>query len=406
MEIDQESRRAFGAGISVDRYAGSVITLRLGERPTFEHIDGSPTRSYLSALRRLPKLETQGDGVRSYLGLILNLTAGSHQILLIDEPEAFLHPPQARMLGSVLSKKGESKQVFAATHSSDILQGVIEGGTPVRIIRITRDGELNHASVLDDSAVKDLWSDPLLRYSNVLDGLFHDAVVLCEGDADCRYYSAIIGNLLSDREYVATSPRDPQLLFTHCGGKTRMPTVIRALRAVKVPVVAVADFDVLRNPNDMKAIVEALGGEYSKLERNLNVLQNALKPNQKGLVKEELRAKVNEILDRMEGQVLEQKDINSVKSLLRAPSGWEAVKKSGINGIPQGDASKACRELLEGLKELGLLVVPVGELERFVPEAAGHGPSWVSNVFEGNMHTATNSQASDFAAEILAATQK
>lgn len=120
MEIDQESRRAFGAGISVDRYAGSVITLRLGERPTFEHIDGSPTRSYLSALRRLPKLETQGDGVRSYLGLILNLTAGSHQILLIDEPEAFLHPPRRHACSDLSYQKKASRSRYSQRHTVQI----------------------------------------------------------------------------------------------------------------------------------------------------------------------------------------------------------------------------------------------------------------------------------------------
>lgn len=59
-------------------------------------------------------------------------------------------------------------------------------------MRLTRNGEINHAAVLNEQDVKDLWSDPLLRYSNVLDGLFHDAVVLCESDSDFRYYQAVL----------------------------------------------------------------------------------------------------------------------------------------------------------------------------------------------------------------------
>lgn len=73
--------------------------------------------------------------------------------------------------------------------------------------------------------MKKLWADPLLRYSNVLDGLFHDAVVLCEGDADCRYYSAVLDQLPSTGEDQANT-REPQYLFTHSGGKARMPSVV------------------------------------------------------------------------------------------------------------------------------------------------------------------------------------
>jgi len=183
VEIDRESRAAFGVGVMVDRYAGSVISLRLGDCPAFDHDKGRPSSDYLHALKTLPKLEEQGDGVRSYLGLVLHIAAGTHQVLLIDEPEAFLHPLQARRLGGVLARKAHAQQAFIATHSTDVVQGALEGGSAMTIVRITRDGHINRAAVLNDDAVKELWSDPLLRYSNVLDGLFHDAVVLCESDA-------------------------------------------------------------------------------------------------------------------------------------------------------------------------------------------------------------------------------
>ena len=159
-EIDRESRSAFAMGVTVDRYGGSVISLRLGDRPIFRHVNGAPSADYLEELKRLPKLEEQGDGVRSYLGLVLHLAAGRQQVLLIDEPEAFLHPPQARRLGGVLARKGQDQQAFIATHSTDVLQGALEAGSAITIVRIRREGETNHAAVLDDQALKKLWSDP------------------------------------------------------------------------------------------------------------------------------------------------------------------------------------------------------------------------------------------------------
>jgi hypothetical protein len=45
---------------------------------------------------------------------------------VIDEPEAFLHPPQARLIGSSLVQdRRDNRQLFIATHSADILSGVL-----------------------------------------------------------------------------------------------------------------------------------------------------------------------------------------------------------------------------------------------------------------------------------------
>lgn len=394
-DIDRESRAAFGLGVTVDRYGGSVISLRLGERPSFEHEDGRPADGYISALKALPRLEEQGDGVRSYLGLVLHLAAGNHQVLLIDEPEAFLHPPQARRLGSVLASRAQSQQAFIATHSTDVVQGTLEGGASVTIIRVTREGNVNRPAVLDDAAVKKLWSDPLLRYSNVLDGLFHDAVVLCESDADCRYYSAVLDHL-PEAATERTVRREPQLLFTHCGGKARMASVVDALRAVSVPVIVVADFDVLRDTTDVKKIVESLGGDYRKFEADLQVVANALTTDEKPLRRLILKDELCRRIDALPNETVNRKEADALRTLLKAESGWDKAKRSGAQAVPQGDAYEACQRLLAGLRDAGLCVVPVGELERFAPAVPGHGPSWVSAVLEQKLHEAPGRDALDF----------
>lgn len=398
-EIDRESKAAFGLGVTVDRYGGSVISLRLGERPLFEHNHGSPTEGYVTALKALPKLEEQGDGVRSYLGLALHLAAGQHQILLIDEPEAFLHPPQARRLGSILASKAQSQQAFIATHSTDVLQGTLEGDASVTIIRVTRDGDVNHPSVLDDAAVKKLWADPLLRYSNVLDGLFHDAVVLCESDADCRYYSAVLDHLASTKVDPAVT-REPQYLFTHSGGKARMHSVVDALSAVSVPVIVVADFDVLRNAADVKTIVTSLGGDYTRYEKDLQLVANALTSDEKTLRKLALRDELNQMIDSFPNEVIDRKESEALRAVIKAESGWDKAKRSGIQAVPQGNAYEACERLLIGLQAVGLFVVPVGELERFAPGVPGHGPSWISAVLEQKLHEAPGRDALEFVQSI------
>jgi predicted ATPase len=69
--------------------------------------------------------------MRSFATVLLYvLAADNHSIQFLDEPEAFLHPPQARLLGEYIARERRSKsQLFIATHSTDILDGLMAGGT-------------------------------------------------------------------------------------------------------------------------------------------------------------------------------------------------------------------------------------------------------------------------------------
>ncbi|WP_455833573.1 ATP-dependent nuclease [Pseudarthrobacter siccitolerans] len=337
------------------------------------------------------------------MGLLLHILGGVHHVTLVDEPEAFLHPPQARRLGQVLAERtAGSQQVFMATHSSDVVQGALDSNAPVTIIRMTRTGDKNSASVLNSESVKELWSDPLLRYSNVLDGLFHDAVVLCESDSDCRYYAAVLDALRDEggSQPSGTGVRRPQLLFTHCGGKARMASVVDSLRAAGVPVIVIADFDVLKNAPDVSRLITALGGQFSDVQADLNVISSALtsevRPVSKIVVEDELHRRLNSI----SRANLTKSDMDSLRSILRVESGWDRAKRSGIDAIPQGDPSRRSATLLAALADLGLLVVPVGELERFVPAVAGHGPSWVTEVLRQGLHKSSGVAAREFIGSI------
>lgn len=404
-QLDTMSRAAFGLGVTVDRYGGAMISLRLGERPEFVHEQGVPTREYLSALRLLPTLQEQGDGVRSYLGLLLFVLAGKYSIILVDEPEAFLHPPQARRLGGILAEPRHSQQAFIATHSTDIVQGALEAQATTTIIRVTRDGGGNHLAVLPSDAVRELWSDSILRYSNVLDGLFHDAVVVCESDSDCRYYSALLDGTRAVPPAGGQPTPEPQLLFTHCGGKARLATVVTALRGVSVPVVVIADFDLLRDFADVERVVRSLGGDPEEFRQDVKVVSDALSSDVKPLRRITLRDEFIRKIDEPEGELVDQREADQLRSLLRPESGWDKAKRAGIAAVPQGDASSACMRLLANLATVGVLVVPVGELERFAPEVSSHGPQWVSSVLERGLHAEPSAAAAEFSESIRRATR-
>ena len=59
-----------------------------------------------------------------------------------------------------------------------------------------------------------------------MDSMFHESVVLCESDSDCKMYSIVF-------EYVkGESGSFLQTQFIHCGGKARMADVSKALKNV------------------------------------------------------------------------------------------------------------------------------------------------------------------------------
>lgn len=188
--ISEIFKQAFGIELIVHRNAGSVVPLHCGIRPTLEKGEDRVSVSYLRRLEHLPTLESQGDGMRAFVGILLHAFLVEHSCVLIDEPEAFLHPPQARLLARFLVEQELSKrQIFLATHSGDVLRGILDAGSSrVRVIRIQREGDVNRVAQLNQAQIRELWNDPLLRYSNVLDGIFHQHVVVCESDGDCRFY--------------------------------------------------------------------------------------------------------------------------------------------------------------------------------------------------------------------------
>jgi len=106
---------------------------------------------------------------------------------------------------------------------------LLDSGRPLTIIRLKRseDGAANVPSVLDSTQVRELWSDPFLRYSNLLDGLFHRGVVVCEAEGDARLYTAALdASLEGDHEPAS------DLLFAGTrsgglGGVSRVPAVCR-----------------------------------------------------------------------------------------------------------------------------------------------------------------------------------
>lgn len=379
LALSSKFRKAFAADLVVHRNAGADVPLHVGDRPSPDKGEDRVSVGFIERVERLPPLQTQGDGMRSFAGVLLATSVGKETIMLIDEPEAFLHPPQAKLLGQFLvDGRGDQRQLFIATHSADILRGVLDANSPdVKVVRIRREGALNNVRLLDNLRIGELWGDPLLRQSNVLDGLFHEVTVVCESDADCRFYSAVIDSAFDSAD---AEKRHPDVLFTHCGGKARLPLVVRALREVDVPVRAVADFDILSEEYPLRAVVEALGVSWGDIEPDWKIMKSAVDSKRPDLSTADLKREIARVLDGVTSEVISEKTRADLRLILKKSTSWSHAKLVGKAFVPSGDPTRACDRLLAKLKAGGLHVVPVGELEGFCRAVDGHGPKWINGV--------------------------
>jgi hypothetical protein len=376
--------RAFGYHVIKDAW-GSMIRFRLSkdrEQSAFAITsdDGLPNPEITKRLKELPFIEDQSDGVRSFATVLQHLAPSDYPVVLIDEPEAFLHPPQARLMGRNLAAFQSGQQVVVATHSLDVLLGLLDAAdSRVQVIRLVREDSVTSGKSLDNEQLRRLWSDPFLRFSRVLDGLFHRGVVACEGDSDSHFYSAIADETLD-------GTRD--VMFTYAGGKQRLALIARSLAAVGVPVRCATDFDLLNDRQMTVDLTEALGATFTdQMNADLNVLSAALRGSEPAPTVEAIVASVRQVIAE------ETADVRSlttkIQSALKPLTGWRAAKKQGVSAVPNGAPTVAANRLLGELQERGLFVLPVGEVESFVPEIGGHGPAWVVSVVEGGyLHTA------------------
>lgn len=373
--------RAFGQPVTPNTQFGSAIPLCIGSNVWLgdEYRDkDEQTRieAYAKILEKYPQAHNQGDGIKSFIGILLHLMLDYRRVYLIDEPESFLHPPQARIMGQTIGNTlSNNQQAFISTHSEDLIKGLLdENPERVKIIRITRNGDDNRFHVLDNEELRDIWNDPLLKYSNIMASLFHTKTVLCESDSDCKFYSIMDDYLKSE------SGRYSETLFIHCGGKQRMPKIMKALKSLGVNVAVIADMDFLNNKEFLKQIAETIDVEWDELSELYDTFSTQLGEDSEPLKREDMKNKLNELLDANDDSELSVAEVKKLKSAIKAPTKWERLKKSGIAAIPSEEGKGVFNCINSILKSKGIYLVPVGELEGFINEVGGHGPEWVNKV--------------------------
>jgi hypothetical protein len=375
-------RQAFGRDLVAFRAGGNLYPLLVGIKPERENGEDELTKSFVDRLLAATvPLQSQGDGMRSFATVLLNtLVADNQSVQFLDEPEAFLHPPQARLLGEFIARERRARsQLFIATHSTDILYGLMAGGIKkLRIIRIQRERHVNKIKELSNDKISTIARDTLTRYSRVLEGIFYQHVIITESDSDCLFYNSILNT------EVVTADQEPDVLFVHASGKHRMADLADVLRSLDVPVSVIADIDLLNEEVAFKGLFEKLGGRWDEVSQHWRAIKKSVEEVRPPLNTEQVKGLIMKELSEIDGVGPFPKEAErKIKSVFKLISPWAVVKQVGRNGFTGASTIAHYDKLAAICAEKGLWIVPVGEMEGFCRSLeAGHGPAFVEKLLQ------------------------
>lgn len=344
-EVRRIINEAFGSYFVIDPTNLGTLRIKLSSRAPISNFEERGIHAEAVKFHsEAQSIEFASDGVKAFTGIITEVMAGDPQVVLIDEPEAFLHPSLASKLGMEVSQAAlkQNKRVFVSTHSPTFVMGCIQSGAPVTIVRLTYRESVATARVLPSGDILKLMRNPLLRSTGVLSGLFYEFVVVTESDSDRAFYQEINERLLRFKPEWGI----PNCLFINAQNKQTIQTIIRPLRQLGIPAVGIVDIDVLKEG----------GTVWSNLVDSISVPEIS----QGGL--SNIRAAVKKAMD---------------------DSGKNMKRDGGIQ-ILENSELEAAQNLLDQMFEYGIAIVPGGELESWIKElsASGHGPAWLIEVFE------------------------
>lgn len=292
--------------------------------------------------RRATLIKDASDGIQAYVGIITAVVSGEFHTILIDEPEAFLHPPLARKLGRQLANLATSKNgsLMASTHSADFLMGCVQGGKNVRVVRLEYQNGKSKGRLVDSQKLKSLFQNPLMRSTNATSALFYDGVIVTESDNDRAFYSEIYYRLVEEK------PDLPSILFINAQNKQTIKDIMGPLRQFGVPAAAIPDIDIIKD-----------GGATWRYWLESSQVPEPLW--------EGYQAQRQAVLTKFEN------------------SGKDMKRDGGVNAL-DADSRAAADQLFDNLNSYGVFPVRSGELESWLKplEVAGSKTKWAVSMLE------------------------
>ncbi len=320
--------RAFpGMYAVIDHTDIPYVKVRMSKKHPFIEQETGMDEEAAGYHREALAIEELGDGVRSFSGLASVISSFDWKYLLVDDPEAYLHPPVAKKLGQEIARKAieNDAQVFVSTHSSFFIQGCLDISNQVTIVRLTYDTETGKASAntFEPSMSEHVFANPLLKSTRIYEALFHNAVIITEGETDRVFFEE------TNQKLAETGGRIEGCLIVDAHTRSSIHILAKPLFSLGIPTAAIADLDFLfDNQKDWKKLLESM---------------NISQPN----------------MDEINNEIEALKNLVYTEGFSR-----DDIKIYGFRNLSEPLILRFWR-LLEKLGNYGIFCIPVGEMESF-----------------------------------------
>lgn len=336
-------RRSFHSHAVIDPTMLGQLRLRLSlDAPPSSDIERGLSSASVAFHAAAQHIALASDGAKAFTGILAEILVGDPKVLLMDEPEAFLHPALAFNLGREIARSlaAADKRMFVSTHSPQFLMGCIQSGVPINVVRLTYRNGAATARLLPNGEIVRLMRNPLLRSTGVISALFYESVVVTEADPDRAFYQEINERLLIQGRGI------PNCVFLNAQNKQTIPTIIRPLRSLGIPSAAIYDIDFVKDGGGVAARFMETAGVPEMARSGLATTRAAL-----------------------------------AMALIKADPNYKTT--GGIQRLSDADQA-AANDYFDQLDAYGAFVVRRGELESWLKPIGitGHGPSWLISMFE------------------------
>lgn len=231
-----------------------------GDRRRFDQMGTGAQRAIQMALIRYLAESRKEDNNRP-----------ARRLLLIDEPELYLHPQGVRRLRQALAHLAEAGfQVVFSTHSPLMLsrenaadtvivsKTTEAGATTQKPLRKAVEEALSHA---------ESQSRTLFELGNLAEIYFAKRVVICEGKTDRRLLPLVYEKLYG------TSPDIDHIAFVSVGGCANIPKALPVMAAMGIASCAVVDLDFCYTHARSGGLLPREGDDLGKVKSALTRLQ-------------------------------------------------------------------------------------------------------------------------------------
>jgi AAA15 family ATPase/GTPase len=383
---------AFGMEVMLDYSGLKDFCLRVARE--FPEIPKDPREAY-PITKEFNKIDTQGDGFRSFVGIVLSLLFSKDRIILLDEPEAFLHPAQSRYLGKWIADNSDklSGQIIISTHNANFLSGLLQSDKKVDIYRLNRNGDDTTFKLIPPDATENLTKSPMLSSQRVLEAIFHKAVIVCEADADRIVYQTVS----------TLHHNNQEILFVYSHNKQTLKDVASLLIATQIPVGVISDIDLLNDETDFKNLILAVTQNEASAE---------LLAKRKEIADSVDNSSEQQALDKIKDNIaefLEQLSKNehtyggakgAINRIRKETSKWIFPKKNGIEGFNLEIRPKVL-DVISELNEKNIFIIPVGELEGWMDLGTSRKNNWIVKALNEIFAKNTSAKLVEFVGMIL-----